>query len=168
MGIAVFSKTNVYPQINKNNFLHTFFTYILITDNTYHVKTWFLYCAQMFSVIFSAQPIFTNDNTLTQYSDFGEKAIITVYVYSVPKYSTSSWYKSNTQVPPSTKYAMSERPAIVNDIFHGKTIQLDGYSVMLTINDLKESDFNYMYTLKLSYGASQTVQYSVSLKTCGK
>jgi hypothetical protein len=63
---------------------------------------------------------------------------------------------------------MSERPAIVNNIFHGKTIQLDGYSVMLTINELKESDFNAIYTLKLSYGASQTVQYSVSLKSGGK
>jgi hypothetical protein len=63
---------------------------------------------------------------------------------------------------------MSERPAIVNNIFHGKTIQLDGYSVMLTINDLIESDFNATYTLKLSYGASPTVQYSVSLKSCGK
>ena len=63
---------------------------------------------------------------------------------------------------------MSERTAIVNNIFHGKTIQLDGYSVMLTINDLIESDFNDMYTLTMSYGASQTVQYSVSLKSCGK
>ena len=63
---------------------------------------------------------------------------------------------------------MSERPAIVNNIFHGKTIQLDGYSVMLTINDLIESDFNDMYTLTMSYGASQAVQYSVSFKSCGK
>jgi len=37
MRIAVLSKTNVYPQINKNKLLHTFFTYIFITDNTYHV-----------------------------------------------------------------------------------------------------------------------------------
>ena len=64
-----------------------------------------------------------NDNSLTQHGEFGEKADITVYVYSVPKYSTSRWYKSNTQVPPSTKYVMSERPAIVNNIFHDKTIQ---------------------------------------------
>jgi hypothetical protein len=32
---------------------------------------------------------------------------------------------------------MSERLAIVNDTFHGKDVQLDGFSVMLTINDLQ-------------------------------
>jgi len=124
----------------------------------------------MFSVIylFLAQPIFTNDNKLTQHGEFGGNAVITVDVYSVPKYSTSRWYKSNTQVPPSTKYIMSERPAIVNDIFHGKDVQLDGYSVMLTINELTEPDFNAMYTLQLSYGANQTVQYSVSLESGGR
>ena len=70
-----------------------------------------------------AQPIFTNDNRLTQYGEFGGNAVITVYVYSVLKYSTSRWHKSNTKVPPSTKYVLSERPAIVNDIFHGKDVQ---------------------------------------------
>jgi hypothetical protein len=53
---------------------------------------------------------------------------------------------------------MSERPAIVNDTFHGKDVQLDGYSIMLTINDLTESDFNAMYMVQLSYGVNQTVQ----------
>ena len=119
-------------------------------------------------LFFLAQPIFTNDNRLTQHGEFGGNAVITVYAYSVPKYYISRWYKSNTQVPPSTKYIMSERPEIVNDIFHGKDVQLDGYSVMLTINDLTESDFNAMYKLQLSYGANQTVHYSVSLESGGK
>jgi hypothetical protein len=70
-----------------------------------------------------AQPIFTNGNRLTQYGEFGVNAVITVYVYSVPKYSTSRWHKSNMQVPPSTKYVMSVRPAILNDTFHGKDVQ---------------------------------------------
>jgi hypothetical protein len=52
----------------------------------------------------------------------------------------------------STKYVPSERAAIVNDTFHGKDVQLDGYSVMLTINNLKESDFNVSYRMQLSYG----------------
>ena len=121
-----------------------------------------------FCYFFLAQPIFTNDNRITQHGEKGENAVIAVYAYSVPKYSTSRWYKSNTQVPPSTKYIMSETPAIVNDIFHGKDVQLDGYSIMLTINDLTESDFNAMYTLQLSYGANQTVQYSVSLESEGR
>jgi hypothetical protein len=37
---------------------------------------------------------------------------------------------------------VSERAAIVNDTFHGKDVQLDGYSVMLTINNLKGKVIN--------------------------
>ena len=114
--------------------------------NIYHLT---LYC-----FIFSAQPIFTNDNRLTQYGEFGKNVDINVYVYSIPKYTTSRWYRGNTSVSTSTKYVLSERAAIVNDTFHGKDIQLDGYSIMLTINNLKESDFNVSYRLQLSYGAS--------------
>ena len=67
-----------------------------------------------------------------------------------------------------TKYVVSERAALVNDTFHGKDVELDGYSVMLTINNLKESDFNISYRLQLSYGASQNVQYSVLLESASK
>jgi hypothetical protein len=63
---------------------------------------------------------------------------------------------------------VSERAAIVNDTFHGKDVQLDGYSVMLTIKNLKESDFNVSYRLQLSYGANQTVQYTVLLESASK
>jgi hypothetical protein len=71
-------------------------------------------------------------------------------------------------VSSSTKYVVSESLAIVNDTFHGKDVQLDGYSVMLTINNLKESDFNISYRLQLSYGASQSVQYTVLLESASK
>jgi hypothetical protein len=57
-------------------------------------------------------------------------------------------------VSTSTKYVVCERAAIVNDTFHGKDVQLDGYSVMLTIKHLKESDFNVSYRLQLSNGAT--------------
>jgi len=117
---------------------------------------------------FSAQPVFTNDNRLTQYGEFGKNVDINVYVYSIPKYTTPRWYGGNTQISPSTKYVVSERAAIVNDTFHGKDVQLDGYSVMLTIQNLKESDFNVSYRLHLSYGISQTVQYTVLLESAGK
>jgi hypothetical protein len=60
---------------------------------------------------------------------------------------------------------MSERAAIVNDTFHGKDVHVDGYRVVLTIKHLKESDFNVSYRLQLSYGASQTVQYTVLLES---
>ena len=116
----------------------------------------------------SAQPTFTNDNSLTQYGEFGGNVDINVYVYSIPKYKTKTWYIGNKPVSPSTKYSMSDPPAIVNDTFHGKDVQLDGYSVMLTIKNLKESDFNVSYRLQLSYGASQTVQYTVLLESASK
>jgi hypothetical protein len=119
-------------------------------------------------LFFSARPIFTNDNKLTQYGEFGKNVDINVYVYCIPKYTTPRWYRGTTTVSTSTKYIMSERPAIVNDTFHGKNVQLDGYSVILTINNLKESDFNVSYRLQLSYGASQTVQYTVLLESASK
>jgi hypothetical protein len=122
----------------------------------------------LYYFIFSAQPIFTNDNRLTQYGEFGNNVNINVYVYSIPKYTTKQWYRGNIPVSSSTKYVMSDPPAIVNDTFHGKIVQLDGYSVMLTIKYLKESDFNVSYKLQLSYGVSQTVQYSVLLESASK
>jgi hypothetical protein len=63
---------------------------------------------------------------------------------------------------------MSENAAIVNDTLHGKDVQLDGYSVILTIKHLQESDFNVSYRLQLSYSASQTVQYTVLLESASK
>ena len=122
----------------------------------------------LYYFIFSAQPIFTNDNRLTQYGEFGNNVNINVYVYSIPIYKTKQWYRGNIPVSSSTKYVMSDPPAIVNDTFHGKIVQLDGYSVMLTIKYLKESDFNVSYKLQLSYGVSQTVQYSVLLESASK
>jgi hypothetical protein len=69
----------------------------------------------IYGVFFSAQPIFTNDNRLTQYGVFYRNVDINVYVYSIPKYTTLRWYKGNIPVSSSTKYVVSERPAIVND-----------------------------------------------------
>ena len=115
-------------------------------------------------VCFSAEPIFTNDNRLAQYGEFGNNVDINVYAYSIPKYTTLRWYTGNIPVSSSTKYVPSESLAIVNDTFHSTDVQLDGYNVKLTINNLKESDFNAMYRLQLSYGVSQTVHHSVLLK----
>ena len=117
---------------------------------------------------FSAQPVFTKDNSLTQYGEFGKNVDINVYVYSIPIYKTKQWYRGNIPVSTSTKYVVSESLAIVNDTIHGKDVQLDGYSVVLTIKKLYESDFNVSYRLQLSYGASQTVQHSVLLESASK
>ena len=116
-------------------------------------------------ICISAQPIFTNDNMLTQYGEFGKNVDINVYVYSIPIYRTKQWYRGNITVSSSTKYVVSERAAIVNDAFHGKDVQLGGYSVMLTITNLKESDFNVDYRLLLSYGSSETVHYTVLIES---
>ena len=131
-------------------------------------ETNIIYTTAHYIIWLSAQPIFTNDNRLTQYGEFGKNTDIDVYVYSIPKYTTLRWYRDNTQVSPLTKYVMSDPPAIVNDTFHGKDVQLDGYSVVLTIINVKESDFNVSYRLQLSYGASQAVQYTVLLKSASK
>ena len=122
----------------------------------------------MYYFIFSAQPVFTNDNKLTQYGEFGKNVDVNVYVYSIPKYTSARWYIGSIPVLSSTKFVPSESLAIVNDTFHGKDVELDGYSVMLTINNLNESDFNVMYRLQLSYGVSQTVDHSVLLKSESK
>jgi hypothetical protein len=82
---------------------------------------------------------------LTQNGEFSRNVDINVYVYSIPKYTTQRWYKGNTTVSSSTKYVMLEGLAMVNDTFHGKDVQLDGYSVVLTIQNLKEPDFNVSY-----------------------
>ena len=109
----------------------------------------------------SARPIFTNDNSVTQCGEFGGNVDVNVYVYCIPKYTTLRWYRGNTPVSTSTKYVVSDPPAIVNDTFHG-------FSVMLTINNLKESDFNVSYRLQLAYGVSHTVQYTVLLESASK
>ena len=105
---------------------------------------------------------------LTQNGEFGRNVDINVYVYSIPKYTTQRWYKGNTTVSSSTKYVMLEGLAMVNDTFHGKDVQLDGYSVVLTFQNLKEPDFNVSYRSPLWYGASQTVQYTVLLESTSK
>ena len=86
----------------------------------------------------------------------------------MPKYTNLRWYRGNTQVSSSTKYVVSEKSAIVNNTFLCKDIQLDGYHVILTINKFTESDFNVSYRLQLSYGVSQTVQYTVLLEYASK
>ena len=40
--------------------------------------------------------------------------------------------------------------------------------VILTINNVKESNFNVNYGLQLSYGVSQTVQYTILLESASK
>ena len=85
----------------------------------------------------------------TQYGEFGKNVDMNVYVYSIPIYKTKQWYRGNIPVSSNTKYVVSESLAIVNDTSHGKDVQLGGYSVMLTIKNLKELDCNVSCRLQL-------------------
>jgi hypothetical protein len=40
--------------------------------------------------------------------------------------------------------------------------------IVLTIKNVKESDLNVSYGLQLSYGANQTVQYTILLESASK
>ncbi|XP_071175218.1 synaptogenesis protein syg-2-like [Mytilus edulis] len=116
-------------------------------------------------VISNAPPVITADNkdNSTQYGKFGKRTKVYVNVYSIPKYSSISWYIGNIQLVSKKKYVTSEEPAIVKDVFHGVEVQLDGYRVTLTISDLQEADFTN-YTLRLYFG-SQYVQHEVTLES---
>ncbi|XP_076110861.1 kin of IRRE-like protein 3 [Mytilus galloprovincialis] len=115
-------------------------------------------------VISNAPPVITADNkdSSTQYGQFGKSTKVYVTVYSIPKYSSISWYIGNIQLV-SNKYVINEEPVIVKDVFHGVEVQLDGYRVTMTISDLQEADFTN-YTLRLYYG-SQYVQHEVTLES---
>jgi len=91
--------------------------------NIYHIST-----AHCFYFI-----LIYNDNRLTQYGEFGKNVDINVYVYSIPIYKTKQWYRGNIPVSTSIKYVVSDSLTIVNDTFYGNKVQLDGYSVILTI-----------------------------------
>ncbi|CAG2197908.1 unnamed protein product [Mytilus edulis] len=73
-------------------------------------------------------PVITSDNRdrTSQYGKFGENTEVYVNVYSIPKYSSISWYIGNTQLV-SNKYVTKDEPAIVKDMFHGVEVQLVGY-----------------------------------------
>ncbi|CAC5394845.1 unnamed protein product [Mytilus coruscus] len=75
----------------------------------------------------NAPPVITADNkdNFTQYGKFGKGTKVYVNVYSIPKYSRISWYIGNTQLV-SRKYVTEVEPAIVQDVFHGVAVQLDG------------------------------------------
>ncbi|CAC5411894.1 unnamed protein product [Mytilus coruscus] len=115
-------------------------------------------------VICYAPSVITADNrdSYTQYGKFGKSTELKVNVYSIPKYSKISWYIGNTHLV-TNKYATKEESILVKDVFHGVEVQLDGYRVTLTIEDLQEADFTN-YTLRL-YSGSQYVQHEVTLES---
>ncbi|CAC5359018.1 unnamed protein product [Mytilus coruscus] len=111
-----------------------------------------------------AQPVFTadNDERNIQYGEIGKTVDIVVHVFSVPKYIFNAWFNNGKQIQTSTKFLFSESSTEVEDVFHGKTVQVDGYKSILTINDLTNEDFTN-YTLILENGIGKSVEHTVVL-----
>ncbi|CAC5358375.1 unnamed protein product [Mytilus coruscus] len=120
-------------------------------------------------VIVKAQPVFTTDtiNRVKQFGEIDKSVEIYVNVYSVPKFTSYIWEwdgKSTTQN--SAKYESSSTPTLVVDKIHGKKVQLDGYKLTLTIQDLKTVDFtNYTVTLKSGF---EDVSYTIILESASR
>ncbi|VDI58003.1 Hypothetical predicted protein, partial [Mytilus galloprovincialis] len=112
-----------------------------------------------------AQPVFTSDNDARniQYGDIGTTVHIVVHVFSVPKFIYNAWFNKGKQIQTSTKFLFSESLTEVEDVFHGKTVKVDGYKSILTINDLTKEDFTN-YTLILENGIGKSVEHTVVLE----
>ncbi|XP_071175227.1 irregular chiasm C-roughest protein-like isoform X2 [Mytilus edulis] len=112
-----------------------------------------------------AQPVFTadNDGRNIQYGETGKTVDIIVHVYSVPKYIYNAWFNNGIQIQASAKFLFSDSPSKVEDVFHGKSIKVDGYKSILTINGLTNEDFTN-YTLILENGIGKPVEHTVVLE----
>ncbi|XP_071175231.1 neural cell adhesion molecule 1-like [Mytilus edulis] len=111
-----------------------------------------------------AQPVFTadNDERNIQYGEIGKHVDIVAHVFSVPKFIYNAWFNKGKQIQTSTKFFVSESSAEVEDVFHGKTVTVNGYKSILTVNDLTKEDFTN-YTLILENGFGQSVEHTVVL-----
>ncbi|CAC5359020.1 unnamed protein product [Mytilus coruscus] len=112
-----------------------------------------------------AQPVITADNSerRIQYGEIGESVEIVVHVYSIPKFYYHTWFNNGKQIQLSTKFLISESSGEVEDVFHGKTVTVDGFILKLTINDIEYED-SINYTLLLGNCIGQSVEHTVVLK----
>ncbi|CAG2192355.1 unnamed protein product [Mytilus edulis] len=92
-----------------------------------------------------------------------ETVDIEIHVFSVPKYIYTAWFNNGKQIQTSTKFLFSESPAEVEDVFHGKTVKVNGYKSILTINGLTNEDFTN-YTLILENGIGKPVEHTMVLE----
>ena len=115
----------------------------------------------------TAPPLFLNDPSQVKLGQYGKEVNIEVSVYSVPKYSTTTWLKNGSALPRSSKYKTSEVSDVIRDTFYSKDVQLDGYRFLLSIYNLEKTDF-VNYTLRLNNGVGQTVDHIVVLMSASK
>ncbi|XP_071133273.1 protein turtle-like [Mytilus edulis] len=111
----------------------------------------------------NSQPVFTKGNSQNLNGVIGRSVDVNVYVFSEPKYTTFRWYKNTTLLKQSAKYNMNENRVIVNDDFHGREVQLDGYRLTLVIDWLRFEDAA-VYKLQLSNAIGNLVEHNMILK----
>lgn len=97
----------------------------------------------------------------------GKNVDVNLYVLSEPKYAFIKWYSNTTLLSQSAKYSMLEKIMIVDDDFHGKIVQLDGYKLTLVINAVRIEDATF-YRLLLSNGIGDVVEHIVFLEIGSK
>ncbi|XP_063447530.1 nephrin-like isoform X2 [Mytilus trossulus] len=110
-----------------------------------------------------AQPVFVKSNVKKMTVMIGKNADVNLYVLSEPKYTSIKWYRNTTLLSQSAKYSMLEKIMIVDDDFHGKVVQLDGYKLTLVINAFRIEDATF-YRLLLSNGIGDVVEHIVFLE----
>ena len=62
---------------------------------------------------------------------------------------------------------MADVSDVIRDKFYTKAIQVNSFTLTLTIQNLAEQDFSN-YTVRLSNGVGETVEHLVILKVSGK
>ncbi|XP_052069203.1 uncharacterized protein LOC127708382 [Mytilus californianus] len=110
-----------------------------------------------------AQPVFAKGNDEKMIGVIGRSVDVNVYVFSEPKHTKIRWYKNTVLLKQSAKYNMTENMMIVNDNFHGREVQLDGYRLTLVINELRFEDAA-VYKLQLSNGIGNLVEHNLILE----
>lgn len=108
------------------------------------------------------------EERVKQFGEIRKDVDIHVDIYSIPKFTSFKWTRDGKSISThnSTKYESSSSPTIVKGTFHGKEVQLDGYSVTLTVHGLSTEDFTiYAVTLENEFG---NVIYPIILESSSK
>ncbi|CAC5384326.1 unnamed protein product [Mytilus coruscus] len=110
-----------------------------------------------------AQPVFLKSNVKKMTGMIGKSVNVNIYVFSEPKYTFIKWYRNTTPLSQSAKFSMLEKIMIVDDDFHDKGVQLDGYKLTLVINAFRIEDATF-YRLLLSNGIGDLVEHFMFLE----
>ncbi|XP_071132688.1 protein turtle-like [Mytilus edulis] len=110
-----------------------------------------------------SRPVFVKTNVKKITVMIGTNVDVDIYAFSEPKYTFIKWYRNTTPLSQSAKFNMLEKIMIVDDDFHGKGVQLDGYKLTLVINAFRIEDATF-YRLLLSNGIGEVVEHIMFLE----